>query len=184
MAPSYGSCRGRSVMRQGRPGLGTLRCPVLLGGDREELADQTGCLFGRSTASGHARLISAPDRACGPATHGNAELLTRGAQTFHFVRTVTARVSLGKGRRSVASLVTRSTAARGRDGRQHHAARRLKVAGIGAIGGVTTGSLSVDGDAACLYVSPAGNDDSDGRTWASAKRQISSAVSSLGRSDG
>jgi hypothetical protein len=60
----------------------------------------------------------------------------------------------------------------------------LKVAGIGAIGGVTNGALSVDGDGACLYVSPAGDDGSDGRTWASAKRQISSAVSSLGRSDG
>lgn len=60
----------------------------------------------------------------------------------------------------------------------------LKLAGVGAVGHVTTGSLSTDGDAAFLYVSPAGNDGSDGRTWASAKRQISSAVSSLGRSDG
>ncbi len=60
----------------------------------------------------------------------------------------------------------------------------LKLAGVGAIGGVTTGSVAIDGDAAYLYVSPAGNDGSDGRTWAEAKRQISSAVASLGRSDG
>ena len=60
----------------------------------------------------------------------------------------------------------------------------LKLAGVGAIGGVTTGSAAIDGEAAYLYVSPTGDDGSDGRTWARAKRQISSAVSSLGRSDG
>jgi hypothetical protein len=60
----------------------------------------------------------------------------------------------------------------------------LKLAGVGAAAGVTTGSRSTDGDASALYVSPAGDDASDGRTWARAKRQISSAVASLGRSEG
>jgi hypothetical protein len=60
----------------------------------------------------------------------------------------------------------------------------LKLAGVGAVGGVTAGSSQIDGDAAFLYVSPTGNDRSDGRTWARAKRQISAAVSALGRSEG
>ena len=60
----------------------------------------------------------------------------------------------------------------------------LKLAGVGAVGRATGTSTSVDGHAASLYVSMTGNDGNDGRTWASAKRQIGSAVSALGPSDG
>jgi len=60
----------------------------------------------------------------------------------------------------------------------------LRLAGLSAVGGTTTGSPAIDGDLSVVYVSQAGNDANDGRTWAGAKKQISSAVSSLGRSEG
>jgi hypothetical protein len=69
----------------------------------------------------------------------------------------------------------------------------LKQAGIGAIGGTAAlgvgpsqalGGSSSQGDASFLYVSPAGNDANDGKSWSTAKRQISSAVSSAGGSEG
>ena len=59
----------------------------------------------------------------------------------------------------------------------------LGRAGVGALGRVTAGPAA-EGNAACLHVSPAGDDGNDGRSWARAKRQISSAVASLGRTDG
>ena len=60
----------------------------------------------------------------------------------------------------------------------------LRLAGLSAVGGTTTGSASIDGDPSVVYVSQAGSDANDGRTWARAKKQISSAVSALGRSEG
>jgi hypothetical protein len=60
----------------------------------------------------------------------------------------------------------------------------LRLAGLGAIGGATTDSRPIEGDASFLYVSPTGNDANDGKTWAKAKRQISSAVSPPGRFEG
>ena len=60
----------------------------------------------------------------------------------------------------------------------------LRLAGLSAIGTASAGSLSLNGDDAVLYVSSAGSDANDGTSWPTAKRQISSAVSSLGRSEG
>ena len=62
----------------------------------------------------------------------------------------------------------------------------LRHAGLGAMAGagVLSDAPPIQGDASFLYVSPAGNDANDGKSWAKAKRQISSAVSSPGSFEG